>query len=93
MDYYPEVVQVVPFEDYTVDVYFSDGKIVCYDAEPLVGKGVFAVLSDKKFFIERCTVLNDTLAWDIDGDRNSENCLDIDPIMLHSLPDAEERTA
>ena len=27
-----DIVQVVPFEDYTVYVYFEDGKIVCYDA-------------------------------------------------------------
>lgn len=30
--YFPDVVQVVPFEDYTVDVYFDDGKIVRYEA-------------------------------------------------------------
>ena len=31
MDYTPEIVQVVPHEDYTVTVYFCDGKIVTYD--------------------------------------------------------------
>jgi len=30
MTYQPEIVQVVPYADYTVDVYFSDGKIVNY---------------------------------------------------------------
>lgn len=25
------IVQVIPYEDYTVYVYFDDGKIVCYD--------------------------------------------------------------
>ncbi len=28
---FPKVVQVVPMKDYTVYVYFEDGKIVCYD--------------------------------------------------------------
>ena len=28
---FPEVVKVKPNDDYTVYVYFSDGKIVCYD--------------------------------------------------------------
>jgi len=34
MDYTPEIVQVVPHEDYTVTVYFCDGKIVAYDVRP-----------------------------------------------------------
>ncbi len=29
LEYIPTVVQVIPYEDYTVDVYFDDGKIVC----------------------------------------------------------------
>lgn len=28
---FPEIVQVVPNENYTVTVYFEDGKIVLYD--------------------------------------------------------------
>ena len=32
------VVQVIPYEDYKVYVYFEDGKIVCYDAKPLLAK-------------------------------------------------------
>ncbi len=31
MDYFPEVVQVIPHEDFTVSVYFSDGKIDSMD--------------------------------------------------------------
>ena len=31
MEYFPEIVQVIPYEDFTVSVYFSDGKIVLYD--------------------------------------------------------------
>ena len=38
MDYFPEVVQVIPHEDYTVDVYFQDGKIVLYDMKPNLEK-------------------------------------------------------
>ena len=33
LEYIPTVVQVIPYEDYTVDVYFDDGKIVCCHAE------------------------------------------------------------
>ena len=67
MDYTPEIVQVIPHEDYTVSVYFVDGKIVRYDVKPKLGKGVFKALEDIEVFMERCTIMNDTLAWDIDG--------------------------
>ena len=36
-----DIVQVIPNEDYTVYVYFEDGKIVCYDAKTLLKKKVF----------------------------------------------------
>ena len=62
-----DIVQVVPFEDYTVYVYFEDGKIVCYDAKPLLDKKVFEPLRDKDFFLNSCTILNGTLAWDVTG--------------------------
>ena len=32
---FPKVVRVIPTEDYTVYVYFEDGKTVCYDANML----------------------------------------------------------
>ena len=56
-----DIVQVVPFEDYTVYVYFEDGKIVCYDAKPLLDKKVFEPLRDKDFFLNSCTILNGTM--------------------------------
>ena len=91
--YFPDVVQVVPFEDYTVDVYFDDGKIVRYDVTPFLEKGIFRKLKDLQVFINACTILNGTLAWDIAGNRNEQECIDIDPETLHALPDASERIA
>ena len=38
-----DIVQVIPNEDYTVYVYFEDGKIVCYDAKTLLKKKVFDI--------------------------------------------------
>lgn len=43
--------------------------------------------------MERCTILNDTLAWDIAGNRNENECIDINPNTLYSLPESEERIA
>lgn len=93
MNYFPEIVQVVPHDDYTVSVYFSDGKIVLYNVKPLLDKEVFSKIRDINIFMERCTILNDTLAWDIAGNRNESECIDIDPNTLYSLPESEERIA
>ena len=81
----PEVVQVIPHENYTVDILFQDGKVVFYDAKPLLKKGVFKKLEDKEFFINRCTVMNHTLAWDLSGNYDPTDCLDIDPDVLYSI--------
>ena len=35
---FPKVVQVVPMKDYTVYVYFEDGKIVCYDMKKMFSR-------------------------------------------------------
>lgn len=93
MDYTPEIVQVIPHEDYTVSVYFVDGKIVRYDVKPKLGKGVFKALEDIEVFMERCTIMNDTLAWDIDGTNDPASCIDIDPDLLYSLEHVEELKA
>ena len=88
-----DIVQVVPFEDYTVDVYFEDGKIVCYNAKPLLNKKVFEPLKNIDFFMKACTILNGTLAWDVSGDRDCSKCLDIDPEMLYELDYVKEKIA
>lgn len=89
----PEIVQVIPMDDYKVNVYFDDGKIVCYDATGLIEKGAFAVLKDIQIFKDTCTILNDTLAWDIGGNRDVTACLDIDPYMLYELEEVDDKIA
>ena len=90
MDFTPEIVQVVPHEDYTVDVYFADGKIVTYDVQPRLESGVFKALKDRQIFMDRCCIMNDTLAWDVDGCRDESRCIDIDPDMLYALDESDE---
>lgn len=90
-EYYPNVVQVVPMDDYIVHVYFDDGKIVEYDASGLLDGEVFKPLRDPKAFKELCTVINGTLAWDVGGGRDPYKCVDIDPITLYELPMANDR--
>lgn len=90
---FPKIVQVVPTEEYTVYVYFDDGKIVCYDAKPLLEKEVFTVLRDIDFFMDACTIMNDTLAWDLAGNRDNSKCIDIDPDTLYELEAVKEEIA
>ena len=86
-----KVVQVYPTEDYQVYVYFINGKIKLFDAKNLLTKGVFQQLQDIKLFIDACTVMNDTLAWDISGKHDPSDCLDLDPEELYnSCPEVQE---
>ncbi len=86
---FPKVVRVVPRLDYKVDVYFEDGKCVSYDMSPMLDKEVFAPLKEQALFMNSCTVLNDTLAWDLQGNGDVTTCLDIAPDTLYSLPQVE----
>lgn len=79
----PEVIQVKPHDNYTIDILFQDGKIVKYDAYPLLEKGIFQALKNKDFFLNNCTVLNHTLAWDMSGKYDPYDCIDIDPETLY----------
>ncbi|MFV0343328.1 MAG: DUF2442 domain-containing protein [Anaerocolumna sp.] len=90
---FPEIVQVVPNENYTVTVYFEDGKIVLYDVTQLLEKEIFHPLKDKNIFINACTIINDTLAWDLEGNRDSSKCIDIDPETLYALQAISDRIA
>ena len=88
---FPKVVQVAPMRDYSVYVYFEDGKIIHYDMSHMIEKEAFLILKDIEVFMNTCTVLNDTLAWDINGNWDSAACLDIDPYTLYELPFANEQ--
>lgn len=63
------------------------------DTTKILEKEVFRSLKDIHVFLDTCTVLNDTLAWDIDRNRDNTTCLDIDPDMLYELPAVEEKIA
>jgi len=87
----PNVIRVLPMNDYTVQVFFSDGKVVCYDVKPLLSQGVFKQLQNIHIFKNTCTILNNTLAWDISGKQDKSNCIDIDPETLYKLPAIKDK--
>ncbi|MEN6349506.1 MAG: DUF2442 domain-containing protein [Syntrophomonas sp.] len=85
------VIQVMPTSDFTVYIYFSDGKIKLFNASELIKRGVFQRLQNIDLFKSSCTVLNDTLAWDLSGNFDPYDCLDLDPEELYnSCPDVQE---
>lgn len=91
MAYFPVVVQAIPGENKTVYAYFSDGSIKRYDMSKAIAKGgVFSLLKDNDFFQERLTVLNNTVAWDISGNLDPTDCIDIDPFAVYSAPTVQD---
>ncbi len=89
MDITPDIIQVVPHENYTVSVFFCDGKTVLYDVKPKLNQGIFKLLNDLSFFMDNCTIMNGTLAWDLSGCRDETSCIDIDPDTLYSLENVQ----
>lgn len=84
MEYLPRVVQAVAGDDYTVYAYFSDGSVRRADIKPLIEKGgVFSCLLDKDLFIDRLTVMNGAVAWDVAGNRDETACIDLDPWNMY----------
>lgn len=79
-----KVVQVHPVRDFKVYVYFDDGTIKLYEVQPLIAKGgIFQQISAEIDFMEKCTVLNGTLAWDLSGRFDPSQCIDIDPETIY----------
>lgn len=84
MEMIPKVVQAVARKDHSVYAYFQDGTIHLLNALPLIQKGgFFSPLQDVDFFRNHLTVINDTVAWDIDGTRTPCTCIDLDPCELY----------
>ena len=77
------VVKVIPQRDYSVIVYFSNGAVKKYDVKPLLDKGVFKKISDIEVFMNTCKVMGHTVAWDINGNFDEYNCIDICPDVLY----------
>ncbi|MCD7845488.1 MAG: DUF2442 domain-containing protein [Oscillospiraceae bacterium] len=86
-DYFPCVIQAVAGEEKNVYAYFSDGTVRRLNMEPVIRRGgVFKRLEDERFFRERLTVLNDTVAWDLSGRCDPADCIDIDPFTAYEAP-------
>lgn len=84
MNYQAQVIQVLPGEDFTVYIWFSDGSVRLFDAKPILERGgVFSQISDKAIFEGTLTVMNHAVAWDLPGRRDSSKALDLDPVSTY----------
>jgi hypothetical protein len=85
--FWPQVLQVVPTDNYEVYAYFNDGSVRRFDVKPLIQPGtVFEPLSNLQFFKEKLAVINHTVAWDMGGNRNPTLCVDLDPFTIFENP-------
>ena len=69
------------------------GYAVCCHAEKDLAPNIFDRIKAYHIFMNKCMVLNGTLAWDVAGGRNVNECVDIDPLYLHELEKSKERIA
>lgn len=84
MDMIPKVTQAVAGEGYIVYAHSHDGTVRRFDARPLIEQvGVFLPLQDEDFFRTHLTVLNDAVAWDMDGTRDPRTRIDLDPREMY----------
>jgi len=89
--FFPEVLQAMPTDDYKVYTWFNDGSVRCVDVKPLIKPGtVFWEISDIGAFRSKLTVINDTVAWDIGGNRDESECIDLDPETIFDGEEVED---
>lgn len=63
----PRVLQVIPGDDYTLSLVFTNGEKAIYDCHELLDYGVFSELRDKNYF-RQVTVTHGTIVWPHDQD-------------------------
>ncbi len=58
----PRVISVLPKDDYTLEITFSNGEMGTYDCSPLLDFGVFQELKDIDYF-RNVRVAYGTVVW------------------------------
>lgn len=81
------ITKVVPRDDFKVIIYYENRVIKLFDASVLLK--AYPILKDKAFFNDRCTMMNDILAWDISGTMDDTVCIDIAPEVLEGTISVE----
>lgn len=93
-EFWPQVLQVIPTDDFGVYAYFNDGSVRFVNVKPKIRPGtVFAPLGDIAVFKTKLAVINATVAWDMGGNRNPEKCVDLDPLVIFESPAVQDPLA
>ncbi len=80
----PVLYQVVPTDNYTVYLYYDNGEVKLYDCSFIFNEnGVFDKIKNIDSFKNLCTIMNHSLAFDISGQRDVSNCIDICPDTIY----------
>ena len=80
----PELYQVYPHMDYTVDLYYDSGEIKNYDCGPLLrDPAVARLVRSPADFIRMSAILNRTFALDYTGNLDPTQCIDVCPDVLY----------
>jgi hypothetical protein len=58
----PRVKKVLPKEDYTLEITFTNGEVGIFDCSHLLTFGVFSEFTDVRYF-KQARVLNGTVVW------------------------------
>ena len=58
----PRVKTVIPRDNYTLEITFSNGEVGVYDCKPLLDFGVFQELKDESYF-KKVQAAGGTVVW------------------------------
>lgn len=72
------------YKDYN-DFFINEFDAFCEVLTEYVGQVACTI----ELFINTCTIMNDTLSWDVAGDYNEWECIDICPDTLLDAPIVE----
>ncbi|MGL4731537.1 MAG: hypothetical protein ACRCW0_08130 [Clostridium sp.] len=65
-------------DNYKVRLYFNDGKVKVCDALEFIERNpLLEKFKNEQFCRERCCIINETMAFDIMGNKDEYNCYDI----------------
>lgn len=80
-----KILYVSPGEGNRVYCFCADGLWRIWDASAILQTSAMQdqVRSNPDFFRSAMTVINETLAWDISGDKDPSECIDVDPNEIY----------
>ncbi len=80
----PNLYQVLPTDDFKVYLYYDNGEIKLYDCSFIFKEEkLYNPITKITDFKRLCTIMNNTLAFDISEEFDPCNCIDICPDTIY----------